>query len=296
MSPNSPADDRAASPGDRPPAIGLVGLGAIGGCLGLDLRARGHRVWGWTRRAEAAREAEVRGIVDGADTDPASLRAADVVFLCPAIGAIAPTAERLIPHLRSETVLTDVGSVKGAIVAAIAPRWENFVGGHPMAGTHESGMAAAQRDLFVDRPYVLTPTAATPPAAVERVAALARSLGARLYTCAPDAHDRAVAAISHLPVAISAALIAACEAEPDPAVRDLARAFASSGFRDTSRVGGGNPELGAMMAEFNRAELRRSLDRYRAALDDLAACIEAEDWAGLKAQLAATQNARDRYL
>ena len=275
--------------------IGIVGLGLIGGCLGLDFRALGRVVLGVSRRPETCRQAMEIGAADRAGTDLSLLAGADVIFICTPIGAIAPTVERLVPHLRPETIVTDAGSVKVAPIDSVEGLWQNFVPGHPMAGKAESGLKVACRHLFRDRPYVLTPTAATPKASIEIVADLARSLGARVYRCDPEEHDRAVAWISHLPVAISAVLLAACDLESDERVLKLAQKLASSGFRDTSRVGGGNPELGLMMARYNREALLRSLHGYRQQLDSWIGAIEREDWQNLEQKLQQTRQIRDRF-
>lgn len=275
--------------------IGIVGLGLIGGSLAIDLRSLGHTILGVSRRRTTCEQAIERDIVDDVSTDLRLMSAAEVVFLCTPLGAMGSTVEQLVPHLASTTVLTDVGSVKGAVVETIAPRWQNFVGGHPMAGLAESGLEAAVAKLFVDKPYVLTPIASTPTSAVTIVADLVQSLQSRIYHCSPEEHDRAVAWISHLPVMVSAGLIAACMQEPEPAVRDLAQKLASSGFRDTSRVGGGNPELGVMMAKYNRQALRQSLYAYRQQLDQFIQQIEQEDWTWLEEQLTQTQQARPQF-
>jgi arogenate dehydrogenase (NADP+) len=275
--------------------IGIVGLGLIGGSLAFDLRQQ-HTIWGVSRRPDTCKQAIARCIVNHASTDLSLMAKADVVFLCTPLGAIESTVTQLLPHLAPNAILTDVGSVKGAVVRAIAPQWQNFVGGHPMAGTAESGLDAALSGLFVGRPYVLTPTDSTPAKAVETVAELARSLQSQVYYCSPEAHDRAVAWISHLPVMVSASLIAACLSESSPEVLNLAQSLASSGFRDTSRVGGGNPELGRMMAEFNRDEVVRSLYAYRHQLDQLITQVEQSDWNSLQQRLTQTQIARPPFL
>jgi len=275
--------------------IGVVGLGLIGGSLGLDLRFQGHQVIGLSRRSQNCAEAIARGVVDDASVDPAFLAAAEVVFICTPLSAIVPAVKQLIPHLSTTTILTDVGSVKAPIVEAIAPLWSNFVGGHPMAGKTDSGIEAAVPNLFAFRPYVLTPVATTPPQALQTVELLARSLRANVYHCDPDNHDRAVSWISHLPVMVSAALIAACMSETDPAILSLAQQFASSGFRDTSRVGGGNPELGVMMARYNRGELLMTLQHYRHNLEALIHLIEQEDWVALEQHLKSTHLARTQF-
>ncbi|MBW4660342.1 MAG: prephenate/arogenate dehydrogenase [Drouetiella hepatica Uher 2000/2452] len=276
--------------------IGIVGLGLIGGSLAIDLRQLGHTLLGVSRKAETCEAAIAQNIVDDASLDLALMSDADVVFLCTPLGAIAATTEQLIPHLSPHTILTDVGSVKVSVVETIAPLWQNFVGGHPMAGTAESGLAAAFSGLFTDKAYVLTPIEATPPLALETVANLARSLQCQVYQCHPAAHDRAVAWISHLPVMVSASLIAACLTETDPTVLDLAQKFASSGFRDTSRVGGGNPELGIMMATYNREELLRSLHAYQQQIEQMIQRVEQQDWAALENCLTQTQQARPEFL
>lgn len=276
--------------------IGIVGLGLIGGSLGFDLRSRGHRVFGSSRRPETCELAIARGAVDQASTDLALMRAAEVVFICTPLGVMQATVQALIPHLDPDTVLTDVGSVKGWVVETIAPLWTNFVGGHPMAGTAESGIEAAQPNLFVNAAYVLTPIADTPPAAVQLVEALASSLQTRLYQCHPVVHDRAVAWISHLPVVASASLIGACLSETDAEVLQMAQALASSGFRDTSRVGGGNPELGTMLAQRNRAALLHSLYAYRNQLEQFIQLIEQENWNRIQVNLQHTQAARPKFV
>ncbi|MBW4469002.1 MAG: prephenate/arogenate dehydrogenase [Stenomitos rutilans HA7619-LM2] len=276
--------------------IGIVGLGLIGGSLGLALRSHGHTVLGVSRQSHTCQRAIARGAVDDAGLSLNLMQSAEVVFLCTPLAAMQATVVELVPHLTADTVLTDVGSVKGWVVKTIAPLWSNFVGGHPMAGTAESGIEAALPDLFSNAPYVLTPTETTPAGAVQLVEALVRPLQTRIYRCRPDDHDRAVAWISHLPVMTSASLIAACIGEADPAVLELACGLASSGFRDTSRVGGGNPELGLMMAQYNQVALIRSLHAYRDTLNQMIAHIEQSDWRSLEALLKQTQQARPEFL
>jgi len=294
--------------------VGIVGLGLIGGSLGLSLRQAfhdanrcqeltgftghtgSHRVLGVSRREQVCRSAIALGATDEASTDLSLLTSADIVFVCTPLTAIVSIVEQLALYLSSDAIITDVGSVKQSVVAAVSPLWRNFVGGHPMAGTADSGIEAAQLDLFVNRPYVLTPISTTPPEAVARVATIVKLLGSKLYYCQPDEHDRAVAWISHLPVIASASLIAACLSESDERILELAKSFASSGFRDTSRVGGGNPELGLMMATYNRAALLRSLYAYRAQCDLLISAIEQEDWATITATLNQTHQARPEFV
>lgn len=295
-----------------PMNIGLVGLGLIGGSMGLDLcsirprlikfstensspNGQTYRVLGVSRRQSTCQKAIAMGVVDEAGVDLSLMAKADVVFICTPIGAISSTLEALIPHLKPAAIVTDVGSVKTPIVETLSQRWPHFVGGHPMAGTAESGIEAAQKNLFLGKPYVITPAEKTSDFDLEKVAKIAELLRAKVYQCSPQDHDRAVAWISHLPVMVSASLIAALTAEEDVKVQQLAQQLASSGFRDTSRVGGGNPELGAMMARYNQRALLRSLRAYRSRLDQFIDLIEQEDWQTLEQQLIQTQQERTRF-
>lgn len=275
--------------------IGIVGLGLIGGSIGLDLRSRGFNVFGVSSRQQTCDRAQARGVVNEASIHLSLTAAADVVFICTPLGSIEPIVRELVPYLSPDTIVTDVGSVKTPIVQAVSSLWPNFVGGHPMAGTAESGIEAAVKDLFVGRPYVVTPQAQTPALAVDKVEEIARLLGAKVYRCEPEEHDRAVAWISHLPLMASATLVAACDREGDRDIVNLAQHLASSGFRDTSRVGGGNPELGVMVAKYNREELLRSLSIYRDSLDEFISDIKAENWQALEHKLKQTQQARQNY-
>lgn len=274
--------------------IGILGLGLIGGSLGLDFRTLGHQVYGVSRKSQTCELALQRGVVDQASDELSLLSVAEIIFICTPLGVMQPVTEQLVPHLAPETIVTDVGSVKAPVVSTLGPLWSRFIGGHPMSGTEAAGIEAAQLGLFKGNAYVLTPTPETPSDIVATVEPLVQSLGGTVYKCTPAEHDRAVAWISHLPAIASTTLIAACLKDPD--VLELAQSLASSGFRDTSRVGGGNPELTRMMAEHNRDKLLRSLKIYRQTLDQLTELVEQQDWDTLQAQCAQTQAARPHFM
>ncbi|MEB3343528.1 prephenate/arogenate dehydrogenase [Okeania sp.] len=276
--------------------IGIVGLGLIGGSIGLDLRALGYQVFGVSRRNQTCQKAIALGAVDEASLELSLLSIADLIFICTPISIIIPTLEQLIPFISPSAILTDVGSVKKPIVEGVSQIWPNFVGGHPMAGKAESGIEVAQLGLFRDRPYVLTPTENTPLESVEKVEAIVSLLQSQVYFCNPYEHDRAVAWISHLPVMASASLISACMSETHPTVVKLAQELASSGFRDTSRVGGGNPELGRMMAQYNRLEVLRSLYSFREEINRFIEDIEQENWQIIEEKLSSTEQSRKLFL
>lgn len=274
--------------------IGIVGLGLIGGSLAIDLKAQNHYLLGVSRQESTCKVAEEKKIVDSASRDLSILKEADIIFICTPIDKIAITLEQLIPYLKSETIVTDVGSVKKPVVEVCSQLWHNFIGGHPMAGTTEQGIHAAQSNLFRGAAYVFTPQ--QKDSNVDKLQQLATSLGAIPYICSPEVHDRAVAWISHLPVMVSASLIAACLGETDTEVLDLAQHLASSGFRDTSRVGAGNPELGTMMAQYNNEALLRSLYSYRDCLDSIIELIEAKNWDNIQQLLSKNYQARPKFL
>ena len=275
--------------------IGIVGLGLIGGSLGLDLRSQGHQIIGISRQDATCKTALNQGIADRASTKFALLRDVEIVIVCTPIAAISTTIKQIIPHLHPDTIITDVGSVKYPIVETCSQLWSNFIGGHPMAGTAQSGIDAAQANLFEGAAYVFTPTEKTKPENIAKLKVIALDLNAIPYICDAQIHDRAVSWISHLPVMVSASLIKACLQET-PETLELAQKLASSGFRDTSRVGGGNPELGVMMAKYNRAELLRSLSQYRDNLDQIIDLIEQENWHNLEQILQTNGMSRPKFL
>ena len=275
--------------------IGIIGLGLIGGSLGLDLRSQGHQIIGISRKESTCKVALERGIADEAGIELNLLKNTEVLFVCTPIKAIASTIEQAIPYLNPDTIITDVGSVKHSVVTECSKLWSNFIGGHPMAGTAESGIDAALPNLFTGAAYVFTPTAQNKPEDVEKLKAIALELNAVPYVCDAEIHDRAVSWISHLPVMISASLIKACLQE-EPDALELAQILASSGFRDTSRVGGGNPELGVMMAKYNRTELLRSLYNYRDNLSETIDLIERENWQDLENILKSNRKALPKFL
>ena len=279
--------------------IGIVGLGLIGGSLGLDILAleQDNYVWGLSRNPETCKQAIKIKAVNIASTDVVEIPdrdRTDIIVICTPIAAILPTIAALAPQLPSNVIFTDVGSVKAAIVEPASKICKRFVGSHPMAGTAFQGILAAERNLFKNRPCVITPS--TDIEAVEKVRSLWQSVGMNIYECSPEEHDRAVASISHLPVMVSASLINACQQEEDKSVLKLAQNLASSGFRDTSRVGGGNPELGRLMAEYNQSALLRSLYTYQQSLQDVINLIENKQWQELEVLLASTQSDRPLYV
>ena len=275
--------------------IGIIGLGLIGGSLGLDWRSQGHHIIGISRQENTCKIALEKGIADEAGIEFNLLKDVEVVVVCTPIKAIASAIEQAVPYLNPDTIITDVGSVKYSVVTECSKLWSNFIGGHPMAGTAQSGIDAALSNLFTGAAYVFTPTEQNKPEDIEKLKKMAKNLNAIPYVCDAEVHDRAVSWISHLPVMVSASLIKACLQEK-PNTLELAQILASSGFRDTSRVGGGNPELGVMMAKYNREELLRSLYSYRDNLDEVINLIEEKNWQYLSEILKINKESRPNFL
>lgn len=250
----------------------VLGPGLLGGSILLAAHARQPDVrlaaWSWQPAELAALDAlglPVRATGDLA----AAVADADLVVLCVPPAAIVPLGERVAPHLPLGAVVTDVGSVKTPVVAALGATFSRhhgpsaFVGGHPMAGRERGGLAAARADLFANALCLLTPVADTDPAAVARVEEFWLALGCRAVRhLSPAEHDRAVAAVSHGPHLLAGALLAVT----DPA----ARACAGPGFRDSTRLAAGPPELWKEILSLNRVAVKSALLALAAELQRLA--------------------------
>ncbi|MCT0247925.1 prephenate/arogenate dehydrogenase [Synechococcus sp. CS-205] len=283
---------------ERP--VGVVGLGLIGGSIGLDLMALGLDVRGLVHRQATAERARKRGLARQVSTDPAVLTDCALVLLALPLDQLLEPSRDLLAALPPGAVIADLASVKAPVLAAWEPLVPRFVATHPMAGTAEAGVEAGLPNLFRGRPWVATPTTHTDREALGQMRALAGALGGHWLECDAHSHDRAVALISHLPVFVGAALLRSAErgAEVPPAegLPQLVRALASSGFADTTRVGGGNPELGALMARSNRKALAEALGQYRLALDGLEELLLRDDWVGLLRELEGCRDLRPEFL
>jgi prephenate dehydrogenase len=260
--------------------IAIVGLGLIGGSLGLALKRSlpEVEVLGVARRQQTAELALSMGAADTATVDIASVEGADVVVLACPLAVTRTVLDEAAPHLSSGARVTDVGSVKGRVVwqaAASLNRKRNpFLGGHPMAGKEMTGLEHAEAELFTGRPWVFTPRR---PGDEDRFGDLVdavRTIGARPLMLAPDVHDRYVALVSHLPFLLSAAYLRAVGDESD---WQAAAELASSGFRDISRLGAGDSDMYAAIADANRDEVLRTWADFHTALDEFEAAIARGD-------------------
>jgi arogenate dehydrogenase (NADP+) len=279
--------------------IGIVGLGLIGGSLALDLLAQGHTVRAWVHRQSTVVRAQERGLATEVSTDPRVLDGCGLVVLALPLDRLLEPSPELLDALPAGAVVTDVGSVKAPVLARWRALHPRFVASHPMAGTAHSGVEAGLAGLFSGRPWVATPATDTDPQALDLVRALAELVGARWLTCGAAEHDQAVALISHLPVLVSAALLQTADrasAAGAGALPGLVRALASSGFADTTRVGGGNPELGTLMARCNQDAVLAALVGYRQQLEAMELRVRQGDWDGLRHALEDCAQLRPQFL
>lgn len=250
--------------------ITLVGVGLLGGSLGMALRRRrlAGSVIGFVRRPASVEECQNLGAVDLATLDlHHAVTDAELIVLCTPIAQMQPLVTRMLLALKPGVVVTDVGSVKGSVVRDLESLVQRtgayFVGGHPMAGAEKMGVAAARADLFVESVCVITPTRRSNLAAVHDVEQLWKSVGARLLRLTPQAHDRFVSRSSHLPHTVAATLANLVLRPGQPVAQ--AR-LCANGFRDTTRIASGSPEMWRDIALANRRNLARAVRQF---IDDL---------------------------
>jgi prephenate dehydrogenase len=260
----------------------LVGTGLIGGSLGLALRRAGWEVVGTDRDADRAAVAVERGALDAVGEDPRS----DLTIVATPVGGVADEARRLLDA--GHRVVTDVGSVKAPIVSAVDD--PGFVGGHPMAGSEQEGIAAATADLFDGATWVLTPTATTDAHAYDVVRSAVLQTGAEVVALEPDRHDALVAEVSHVPHLTAATLMALADERAEEH-RALLR-LAAGGFRDMTRIAAGHPGIWPDIVAENRGAIVEVLDRLIAAMADVRDVVDRQDRDGLLRLLEQARSAR----
>jgi len=279
--------------------IAIIGLGLIGGSIGLALkRASGDRdlrVIGVPRREETVGKALSIGAIDEGTTDTKKgVEGADLVLICTPINLILPVLKDIAPHLKAGAVVTDVGSSKAEIVSQAeraVPKGAYFVGGHPMAGKEKVKLEEAEADLFKGRIYVLTPTSRTSKKALEKVRYLVGLLGSRIMEMDPKLHDLVVAAVSHMPLAVAAALVNTVEfAEKG---KDEMMRCAASGFRDTTRIASGDPALGVDMFTTNKSSVLKMLSAFKKSLGRIEKLIKEGDPKKIEKELELAKIFRD---
>lgn len=276
--------------------VGLAGLGLIGGSLGLSLVGSGRfaEVLGYDP-APGVGEAALRvGAVTGIVPDLLSLADADLIIVAAPVQAVIPVVQTLLPALRSGTILTDVASVKGEIVRVLNPLMPtgiHFVGGHPFAGSERAGLAAADAYLFENAAYVLADDPEIPEGVYEELQAVLGCTGARFLRLTPAEHDLIAAGLSHLPHLVAAALVKT--AGDLGTAHPQALTLAGGGFRDTTRIAGGDPALWTEILTANRTPLLEVLALFQNELDLLAAALRGGHEAELGAFLGRARAVRE---
>ena len=247
----------------------IVGVGLIGGSLAAALRSRkvARHVIGVGRDAVRLERARVAGLIDEVATDIASVATrADVIVFCTPVDRVAEGVRQAARTARPDTLMTDAGSVKQPICDAVADI-VTFVGAHPIAGSHRQGFEAADAQLYEGRLCVLTPLESSPMPMVSRLDRLWKGVGMRTTRMSPSEHDQALAMTSHLPHLVAAALAQTLSVENRP--------LTGTGFRDTTRIAAGDPQLwtGILMQNAQHVAagieaVQQQLQKYQAALQD----------------------------
>ena len=281
--------------------LAIIGVGLIGGSFGLALKSRlgdAVHIRGLCRTQASMDAAVARGAVDEASSDIATVvRDADVIYLSTPVLQIVPMVKKLLPFVREGAVLTDAGSTKSFLwneIRPLLPEHVYYVSGHPMTGREKSGVTAADKDLFVNKCYVLLRESVAPKEVVEKLSDLIRLTGANLTTLDMDRHDRCASIISHVPHVAAAALVTLLERSDDD--RAACLALAGGGFKDTTRIASSNAEMWADICMTNGPAIEKHLDDLRAILGEVAAAIHRRDREAVHDYFAAAKKRRDLIL
>ena len=279
--------------------VAIIGLGLMGGSLGLALRSGRLpvRVSGYARRERTRSLALDRGVADEVHDSPErAVEGADMVVFCTPVLAIPGLVRVCKPFLAPGCVVTDVGSTKARLASELSGILRGcgraFVGSHPIAGSEQTGIEAAKRDLYRGAVVFVTPGPRAPRRAVARTVAFWKTVGARPVVSDPLGHDRLIARTSHLPHLVAAMLVdSACRgrsAELKP--------FCGPGFRDTTRVAEGSPEMWHDIICTNRRAILGELRRFRGVVDRLASLVEAGDFKAVERFLDGARRRRQEAL
>lgn len=279
--------------------ITLLGVGLIGGSLGKALRARhlADSVIGWVRHKSRISEAIACGAVDFATLDlQEAASQSDLIVLCTPLGVMDKLLTQILPFLPPKAIITDVGSAKKVIcdrVELILTNYPNiFIGSHPMAGAEKSGVARASEDLFVNAVCAITPLKNASTEAVDRIALLWKSVGAKVKKMTPDQHDDWVSRTSHLPHVVASVL---ANYVLDPQFDAEQRLLCAGGFRDTTRIAAGCAKMWKDILDQNREALTKALADYLCDLQRFQKAISKGDHAQIEQILSAASSRRQDW-
>ena len=278
----------------------IIGVGLIGGSFALALKRAGvvKRVVGVGRTRSNLNTALSRGVIDEIARDAATaVHDADLVLIGTPVGQMAGVMKRIAPHLGKHTVVTDGGSTKQDVIACarryLGRNFSQFVPAHPMAGTENSGAAAAFADLYCGRRVILVPQRETSARALARVRAAWLACGAQVVRLQAREHDEILAAVSHLPHVVAFALMGML-ARRKNAKRLLG--FSAGGLRDTVRIAGSSPEMWRDIFLANRSALLAAMDDYAREMERMRVALKASDGDALQAMFERARHARERWL
>jgi prephenate dehydrogenase len=261
--------------------ITIIGVGLLGGSIGLAVQRRklARQIAGFVRRRASLKDCERAGAVDFATMDlPAAVWDADLVILCTPLAQMRSRVREMLPALKRGAIVTDVGSVKTSVLRElellVVRAGAHFIGSHPMAGAEKTGVSSARADLFEKTVCVVTPTKKTNRAALKKVKQFWSAIGLRVLELKPEIHDALVSRSSHLPHVVAATLASHVlnPAHPKPQA-----ALCANGFRDTTRIASGSPEMWRDIALANRKNLTKSLDAFIADLQKFQRLVKKGD-------------------
>jgi prephenate dehydrogenase len=285
--------------------ITIIGMGLIGTSLGMALRSADEResplgqihVTGYDKNNRATSDARGRLAIDReARNLGEALREAQLVVVAVPVQAVREVFAAIAPVLPHGAIVTDVASVKSQVMAwahELLPGSVEFIGGHPMAGSEQSGAFAASPDLFKGAVYCLTPLPRTSETAIELVDAMLRQIGAKSYFIDPEEHDAFVAGVSHLPFLLSTALVELTSSSPG--WKEMAP-LAATGFRDVSRLASGDPEMHRDICVTNRVAIARWLDAAARLLLDMREQLEEGEGDKLLEMFERAREAREGWI
>ena len=275
--------------------IGIVGLGLIGGSISLKLKKLNHKVYGCVNNISNEKIAKDRNLADIISCDYRILNNCELIILALPIKDLMNPSIELINAIPTNAVVTDVGSIKDPIIK----KWEKihpgFIGSHPMAGNANKGAQSGEETLFENKVWIITPTPKTKRSSIEKLKKLIFSMNCKIYETIPEEHDKAVSLISHLPIFLSSALIETAHTKENQSLLDLSQKISSTGFYDTSRVGGGNPDLGVDLAKNNQENILYALHNFKEKINKLEDIILKKDWDLLKKKLEDSQKTRKQF-
>ncbi len=270
----------------------IIGVGLIGGSLGLALKESPlvKKVSGVDNDSESLKKALEIGAIDDSALLEDGVKEADVVFLCTSPGAYASIIERIKPHLKPNAIISDVGSTKLEVMELLGnlPAGVSAIGGHPMAGSETQGINGADRYLFENAVYVLSPDASATNEKLNYLKNLLETTGARIKIMEAKPHDELVATISHIPHLLAAALVNLTGGESNSLM------MAAGGFRDTTRIASSNPELWLDILFSNRSCLPEKLDYIMDIINNMKKALENNDRELMQQELSSAKAIRDK--